>query len=101
MNLPSTPLMIFGFFGQALFSARFLVQWIVSESRRESVIPMAFWYFSIAGGVALLTYAVLRHDPVFTVGQVAGLVVYARNIMLVRRQKRQPIVAAEELGEQR
>lgn len=87
MNLPSTPLMVFGFFGQALFSARFIVQWIVSESRRESVIPMAFWYFSIAGGVALLTYAVLRHDPVFILGQLAGLVVYLRNLVLIRRQK--------------
>lgn len=80
--------MAFGFLGQALFSARFIVQWLVSETRRESVIPMAFWYFSIAGGLTLLVYAVLRHDPVFILGQAAGLVVYARNLMLIRKQRR-------------
>lgn len=94
MNLPSTPLMAFGFLGQALFSARFIVQWLVSERRRESVIPLAFWYFSIAGGLTLLIYAVLRHDPVFTLGQLAGLVVYARNLMLIRKQRR-PAVASQ------
>jgi len=94
VNLPSTPLMAFGFLGQALFSARFIVQWLVSERRRESVIPLAFWYFSIAGGLTLLIYAVLRHDPVFTLGQLAGLVVYARNLMLIRKQRR-PAVASQ------
>ncbi|NWG00905.1 MAG: lipid-A-disaccharide synthase N-terminal domain-containing protein [Thermoanaerobaculaceae bacterium] len=88
MNLPSTSLMAFGFLGQALFSARFLVQWVVSESKRESVIPVTFWYLSLAGGVTLLLYAILRHDPVFTLGQAAGLVVYLRNLMLIRRQRR-------------
>ncbi len=89
MNLPSNALMALGFAGQALFSARFLVQWAVSEARRQSVIPLAFWYFSIAGGLILLTYAVLRHDPVFTVGQLGGLIVYARNLVLIHRQRRQ------------
>lgn len=93
MNLPSTPLMAFGFLGQALFSARFIVQWLVSERRRESVIPLAFWYFSIAGGLTLLIYAVLRHDPVFTLGQLAGLVVYARNLMLIRKQRRTAVAS--------
>jgi len=87
MNLPSTPLMAFGFVGQALFSARFIVQWLVSENRRESVVPTAFWYLSLAGGATLLVYAVLRHDPVFTLGQAAGLVVYVRNLMLIRRKR--------------
>jgi len=93
VNLPSTPLMAFGFLGQALFSARFIVQWLVSERRRESVIPLAFWYFSIAGGLTLLIYAVLRHDPVFTLGQLAGLVVYARNLMLIRKQRRTAVAS--------
>jgi len=87
MNLPTTPLMIFGFIGQALFSARFIVQWIASEAKKESVIPMAFWYFSLAGGLFLLTYAILRHDPVFILGQAAGLVVYIRNLVLIFRRR--------------
>ena len=73
-----------GFFGQLLFSARFLIQWLVSEYRRESVIPHTFWYFSIGGGLVLLTYAIHKHDPVFIVGQGLGLIVYSRNIYLIR-----------------
>jgi len=87
MNLPTTPLMVFGFVGQALFSARFIVQWLASEAKKESVIPMAFWYFSLAGGLCLLTYAILRHDPVFILGQGAGLVVYVRNLVLIYRRR--------------
>jgi lipid-A-disaccharide synthase-like uncharacterized protein len=90
MNLPSTPLMLFGFAGQAFFSARFIVQWIVSEAKKKSVIPIAFWYLSLLGGLFLLTYAVLRHDPVFIVGQAAGLIVYVRNLILIYRQRREP-----------
>ena len=89
MNLPHPALMALGFVGQALFSARFLVQWLVSERRRQSTIPLAFWYLSIGGGATLLTYAILRHDPVFVVGQAGGLVVYVRNLMLVRRERGQ------------
>jgi lipid-A-disaccharide synthase-like uncharacterized protein len=77
-----------GFFGQALFSARFLVQWIASERRQESVIPTYFWYFSIGGGMVLLAYAIHRHDVVFGVGQAAGLFVYARNLYFVYRRRR-------------
>ncbi len=87
MSLPTTPLMVIGFAGQAMFSARFLVQWLASEVRKRSVIPTAFWYFSLAGGVLLLTYAILRGDPVFIVGQAAGLVVYGRNLVLISRQR--------------
>ena len=87
MNLPTTPLLIFGFAGQALFSARFIVQWIASEAKKQSVIPLAFWYFSLAGGVFLLIYAILRHDPVFILGQAAGLIVYVRNLILIFRQR--------------
>jgi lipid-A-disaccharide synthase-like uncharacterized protein len=74
-----------GFLGQALFSARFLAQWVASERRRRSVVPRVFWYFSVAGGLTLLAYAVHRWDPVFIVGQAAGLVVYARNLYFIHR----------------
>lgn len=72
-----------GLLGQALFSARFLVQWVASERSRRSVIPTAFWYFSMAGGVTLLAYAIYRVDPVFIIGQAAGLVIYARNLYFI------------------
>lgn len=75
--------LIIGFIGQALFSARFIVQWIKSEREKKSVFPIAFWYFSIAGGVTLLTYAVYREDPVFIVGQLTGLFIYFRNLYFV------------------
>ncbi len=81
-----------GLLGQALFSARFLVQWIASERRRRSVVPLAFWYFSIGGGLTLLAYAIYRRDPVFILGQGAGLFVYARNLWLIHRS---PAAVAE------
>ena len=74
-----------GFAGQALFSGRFLLQWIASERRKESVIPRAFWFFSVAGGLTLLAYAIYRQDPVFIVGQAAGLVIYGRNLWFIYR----------------
>jgi lipid-A-disaccharide synthase-like uncharacterized protein len=74
-----------GFLGQAFFSARFLIQWIASERRGKSVVPRAFWYFSIGGGLTLLFYALWRRDPVFILGQGAGLFVYARNLYFVLR----------------
>jgi lipid-A-disaccharide synthase-like uncharacterized protein len=77
-----------GFLGQAFFSMRFLVQWIVSERRKESVIPLSFWFFSIGGGLTLLIYATYRLDPVFMLGQAAGLFVYCRNLLLIRRKGR-------------
>jgi lipid-A-disaccharide synthase-like uncharacterized protein len=77
-----------GFLGQAFFSMRFLVQWIASEKKRESVIPVSFWFFSIGGGLTLLIYALYRHDPVFILGQAAGLFVYLRNLYLIRRKER-------------
>ena len=75
----------FGLLGQAFFSARFLVQWIASERRRQSVVPVQFWYFSVGGGLMLLAYAIYRQDPVFILGQGAGLLVYARNLYFIRR----------------
>lgn len=78
-----------GFMGQALFSARFLVQWVSSELRKRSVVPLAFWYFSVGGGATLLAYAIHREDPVFIVGQFAGLFIYLRNLQLIYRQRRE------------
>lgn len=82
-----------GFLGQGLFSMRFLVQWIASERVRRSVIPEMFWYFSVGGGALMLAYAIQREDPVFILGQAAGLVVYGRNLYLIWRHKRRPPVA--------
>jgi lipid-A-disaccharide synthase-like uncharacterized protein len=83
-----------GFLGQALFSARFLVQWIASERKRRSVVPREFWYFSVAGGLTLLVYAIYKLDPVFIVGQAAGLFVYARNLYFVHQHSRAASVAS-------
>ncbi len=80
--------LIVGFLGQGLFSARFLVQWLVSERKKQSVIPVAFWYFSIIGGVTLLVYSIHLQDPVFIFGQGAGLLIYFRNLYLIMRQSR-------------
>ncbi|MCF7986612.1 MAG: lipid-A-disaccharide synthase N-terminal domain-containing protein [Methylovulum sp.] len=80
-----------GFLGQALFSARFIVQWLSSERAQKSVFPVAFWYFSIAGGITLSAYAIYRKDPVFIVGQLTGLLIYFRNLyFVVYGQKNQP-----------
>lgn len=78
-----------GFLGQALFSLRFLVQWISSERQRRSVVPLAFWYFSLAGGAVLLSYAIWRQDPVFIVGQGMGLIIYLRNLQFRLRERRE------------
>ncbi|MDS9470167.1 lipid-A-disaccharide synthase N-terminal domain-containing protein [Paracoccus sp. MBLB3053] len=75
-----------GLLGQMLFSARFLIQWITSERQGRSVIPLAFWWLSLAGGVTLLSYALARHDPVFIMGQASGLIVYLRNLRLIRAE---------------
>jgi lipid-A-disaccharide synthase-like uncharacterized protein len=80
--------LIIGFAGQAIFTARFLVQWIASERKRDSVIPVAFWWLSLLGGLTLLSYACSRRDPVIIVGQAMGLFVYARNLMLVGKARR-------------
>ena len=88
------PMALVGIVGQICFSSRFIVQWIASERKGESVVPQAFWYLSLAGGSLVLIYAVWRHDPVFTIAQVVGLAVYARNIALIRRRKRETKVTA-------
>ena len=76
-----------GLLGQALFTARFLVQWIVSEKAGKSVVPVVFWYFSISGGLVLLAYAIYRADPVFILGQSTGVIIYARNLLLIRKER--------------
>lgn len=80
---------VVGLGGQLMFTARFLVQWIASERARRSVVPLAFWYFSIGGGVILLTYALYRKDPVFVLGQATGLFIYLRNLYLIHADKRE------------
>ena len=89
-----------GFTAQFMFTMRFLVQWISSERARQSIVPETFWYFSFVGGLMLLIYAIHRMDPVFIVGQAAGLFIYSRNIYFIWRGKRdrseeQPKVPAE------
>ena len=76
-----------GLGAQLAFSARFLVQWIASEKKKESVVPIAFWYLSLTGGSMLLAYSIYRLDPVFILGQSAGVVIYVRNLMLIYKKK--------------
>ncbi len=78
-----------GFTAQLLFSARFLVQWIASERQQRSVIPVAFWFLSLGGGILLLAYAIWRRDPVFILGQSTGALIYSRNLYLVFRERAQ------------
>ena len=76
-----------GFVAQGFFSMRFIVQWVVSERRRHSVIPITFWVFSVCGGLTLLTYALHRRDPVFVIGELVGTLIYLRNLQLVWRAR--------------
>lgn len=83
---PETIWIVVGFIGQSLFFMRFFVQWLASEKAGASIIPNAFWYFSIFGGITLFAYALYRQDPVFILGQSTGLFIYARNLYLIRRK---------------
>ncbi len=78
--------LIIGFIGQGLFASRFIVQWIYSEKKGESQIPLVFWYLSIFGGIGLLVYAIFRKDPVIIVGQTFGIFIYLRNLILIYRK---------------
>ena len=80
---------LLGFVAQGFFTMRFVVQWIASERARRSVIPVAFWFFSIGGCASLLVYALYRRDPVFIAGQALGLVVYVRNLYFIVINRRQ------------
>ena len=76
-----------GFAGQLLFGLRFVVQWVASERKGESIIPIYFWYLSLVGSMILLAYAIFRRDPVFIMGQSTGFIVYMRNLMLIYRKR--------------
>jgi len=78
--------MIIGFTGQGFFSARFILQWVKSEVKKQSIIPLGFWYFSLLGGATLFAYAIHKQDYVFIVGQGAGLFIYSRNLYLIRKK---------------
>ena len=88
-NLSSIELIFLaiGFTAQGLFASRFLVQWIYSEKKGESAIPIIFWYLSIFGGIGLLTYAIFRKDPVIIAGQSVGIFIYLRNLILIYKKK--------------
>ena len=90
-----------GFIAQLMFTGRFLVQWIASEKQGKSVIPVAFWLFSIAGGLLLFAYALHRLDPVFIFGQAFGVFVYARNLYLVMREREQLRLKSKRAGKSR
>tara|TARA_B100000575_G_C22682993_1_gene415061 strand:+ start:278 stop:568 length:291 start_codon:yes stop_codon:yes gene_type:complete len=77
-----------GFLGQGIFASRFIVQWIYSEKKGESFIPVIFWYLSIFGGMGLLTYAIFRKDPVIILGQCFGIFIYLRNLILIYKKNR-------------
>jgi lipid-A-disaccharide synthase-like uncharacterized protein len=80
--------LIFGFVGQAMFTMRFLIQWIASEKKKESVIPVSFWYFSLAGGLIVLFYAIHRRDPVFILAYLPGNFIYLRNLFFIYKKKK-------------
>ncbi|GIK16051.1 MAG: hypothetical protein BroJett003_10150 [Planctomycetota bacterium] len=92
----SNPWVIFGFAAQGVFMMRFVVQWIASERRKRSYVPIAFWWLSLAGGISLMTYAYHRRDPVFLFGQALGCVIYVRNLLLIRRRAEAHRDAVEE-----
>ncbi len=97
-NLSTTEIIILviGFTGQAMFFMRFFVQWLYSEKHHRSLIPTAFWYFSLAGSFFLLAYAIIKKDPVFIVGQSTGFIIYTRNLTLIRREQREKAALAEQ-----
>jgi lipid-A-disaccharide synthase-like uncharacterized protein len=83
--------LIIGFIGQGLFASRFIFQWIYSEKKGESYIPVIFWYLSIFGGLGLLTYAIFRKDPVIITGQLFGIFIYLRNLILIYKKNYEKI----------
>ena len=83
--------LIIGFLGQAIFGSRFIIQWLYSEKKGESSIPVIFWWLSIVGGISLLVYAISRKDPVIITGQIFGVFVYSRNLILIYKNKKNEI----------
>ncbi|HWM80651.1 MAG TPA: lipid-A-disaccharide synthase N-terminal domain-containing protein [Pseudolabrys sp.] len=85
--------LLIGYFAQAMFAMRFVVQWVASERAGRSVVPTSFWVFSIGGGLMLLGYAIYRRDPVFILGQAFGVFVYLRNLQFILRGKGDGVAA--------
>ncbi|MCX3066507.1 MAG: lipid-A-disaccharide synthase N-terminal domain-containing protein [Cetobacterium sp.] len=79
--------LIIGFIGQGLFSMRFIIQWLASEKAKKSVIPFSFWIFSLSGSIFLLIYAIYKKDPVFILGQAPNVLIYSRNIYLIKKNR--------------
>ncbi|MBD0681135.1 lipid-A-disaccharide synthase N-terminal domain-containing protein [Pseudomonas sp. PSB11] len=79
--------LVIGFAGQIAFTGRFVLQWLYSEYKKRSVIPVSFWYLSIVGSTLLFAYAIYRQDPVFIVGQAFGSIVYLRNLQLIAKNR--------------
>ena len=90
--------LLFGLVAQVLFGARFIVQWIASERAGKSVMPLAFWFFSMAGGVMTLVYGLVRREPVIIFGQGLAIVIYLRNLMLIFKERRQSTVGSGQSG---
>ena len=92
--------LLFGLVAQVLFGARFIVQWIASERAGRSVMPLAFWFFSMAGGLMTLVYGLVRREPVIIFGQAVAIVIYLRNLMLIFRERRgeQPAAGSRQSG---
>lgn len=83
----ATPAGVFGLCAQMLFMGRFVVQWFVSERRKRSTIPVAFWWISLSGGLLLFVYATIKEEPVFMLGQMLGIGIYTRNLMMIYRRR--------------
>ena len=87
LGLDWSYLVVLGFIGNAIFSMRFLVQWVASERQKESVIPVSFWYWSIAGSVIMCFYFIFKRDPVGILAYLPNSLIYIRNLMLIRKSK--------------
>lgn len=90
--------LVIGLMGQGLFFMRFLIQWAVSEKKGESTVPEIFWYLSLAGGITLFFYALSQRDPVFMIGQSTGIIVYLRNLVLIRRKENEKSLSGFKEG---
>jgi len=80
--------LVLGFVAQIIFGSRFIIQWIASERQGRSIVPLSFWFLSLAGGILLFAYAIYRKDPVFIVGQSTGVLIYSRNLAMIYKERR-------------
>ncbi|WP_457573006.1 lipid-A-disaccharide synthase N-terminal domain-containing protein [Desulfolithobacter sp.] len=92
MTITETVWIGIGLTGQFFFTMRFIIQWIATEKSKKSVVPELFWYFSIAGSLVLLSYAIHRRDPVFILGQSMGSFIYLRNLYFIYKEKHREIM---------